>query len=88
MPNEPKITTPYAAYVISNISHAARAGQGTYTYKELAAMVGLKPTQHFKRRINQMVARGLLSLVPSFSPRGNIENRFAYKDITTSEMPF
>ena len=76
MPNEPRVTTPYAEYVFSNVSKAARLGQGTYTYKELAGMVGLKPTQHFKRRINQMVARGVLVLIPSFTPRGNIENRF------------
>jgi len=72
----PNVTTAYQMYVFSNVAQCARAGQGAYTYAELAEMVGLKPTQHFRRRINQMVAGEVLKLVPAFTPRGGIENRF------------
>jgi hypothetical protein len=56
-----------------------------YSYNELASGVGLKPTHNFRRRINEMVADGSLVLVPAFTPRGGIENRFMI-DITESEM--
>lgn len=83
------VTTPYEQYVFSNVPQAARAGQGMYSYKELAEMVGLKPTQHFRRRINQLVRGGFLKLVPAFTPRGGIENRFAYpEEVPQLEIPF
>jgi len=88
MSSERKVTTAYGEYVFSNVRKAARVGQGAYTYKELAEMVGLKPTQHFRRRISQMVARDLLSLTPAFTPRGGIENRFSYRNVGAVEMPF
>lgn len=47
-------------------------------------MVGLKPTQHFRRRVNQLVQSGVFKLVPAFTPRGGIENRFMI-DITEME---
>jgi len=83
-----KVTTPYETYVFTNVSQAARAGQGMYSYKELAEMVGLKPTQHFRRRINQMVQGRVLKLLPAFTPRGGIENRFAYDSESIQEFPF
>ncbi len=79
------VTTAYEQYVFSNVPQAARSGQGAYNYNELAAMVGLKPTQHFRRRVNQLVKSGVLKLVPAFTPRGGIENRFMI-DITETEM--
>lgn len=88
MPNEPRNTTAYAEYVFSNVTRMIRDGGGAYNYKELAGMVGLKPTQHFKRRINQMVAHGLLTLTPAFTPRGGIENRFSYPEAQVQEIPF
>lgn len=80
MPNEPRNTTAYAEYVFSNVTRMLLERGGAYNYKELAEMVGLKPTQHFKRRINQMVAHGLVHLDPAFTPRGGIENRFSYPE--------
>lgn len=70
------VTTAYEQYVKTNLIPIVRSGGGVYSYKELAAMVGLKPTQHFKRRVNQLVMLGVLSLTPSFTPRGGIENKF------------
>jgi hypothetical protein len=83
-----KVTTAYERYVFTNVSQAARVGQGMYSYKELAEMVGLKPTQHFRRRINQMVRGRVLKLLPAFTPRGGIEDRFAYDDESMQELPF
>lgn len=76
MPNAPKRITAYAQYVNSNLPARVREGQGLYNYKELAAMVGLKPTQHFRRHVNHLAASGILVLQPVFTPRGGIENRF------------
>ena len=81
--------TAYAQYVFTNISQFARVGQGMYTYDELASSVGLKPTHNFRKRINEMVADGILVLRPAFTPRGGIENRFmATPTEDTKEIPF
>jgi len=83
-----KVTTAYEQYVFTNVPQAARLGQGMYSYKELAEMVGLKPTQHFRKRINQLVKGRVLKLLPAFTPRGGIENRFAYDTESMQEFPF
>ena len=89
MPNEPKYVTAYEMYVNTNVHNVLCDGGGVYNYKELAEKVGLKPTQHFKRRINQMVARGRISCVASFTLRGGIENRFtALPSICLEGVPF
>lgn len=82
-----RVTTAYEQYVNTNLPQAARVGQGAYTYTQLAEMVGLKPTQHFRRRVNQLVASGILKLVPAFTPRGGIENRFMIDINEMKEMP-
>ena len=79
------VTTAYQQYVNTNLVSHVRSGGGAYNYNELAAMVGLKPTQHFRRRVNQLVQSGVFKLVPAFTPRGGIENRFMI-DITETEM--
>ena len=76
MPNAPKRATAYAQYVNSNLPARVMEGQGLYNYKELAEMVGLKPTQHFRRHVLHLTSRGVLKLTPTFTPRGGIENRF------------
>jgi hypothetical protein len=89
MPNEPRYKTAYEEYVNSNIVRMLRERVGLYNYKELAELVGLKPTQHFKRRINQMVHHGLIVLTPAFTPRGGIENRFTLPDDNSlGDLPF
>lgn len=70
------VTTSYAQYVFSNLPPIVRSGGGAYTYSELAGMVGLKPTQHFKRRVNELCELGKLVLIHSFTPRGGITSRF------------
>lgn len=82
------VTTPYAEFVYSNVAQAARVGQGAYNYKELAEMVGLKPTQHFKRRVNDLVKKNVFKIVPSFTPRGGIENRFQFDVTDMGDLPF
>lgn len=89
MPNEPRHNSAYAEYVFSNIRSMLESGGGMYNYKEMAEMVGLKPTQHFKRRVNQMWAHGLISMTNVFTPRGGIEKRFsAVTTPETKELPF
>lgn len=78
MPNAPVRETAYAQYVNSNLPARVAEGEGLYTYKELAEMVGLKPTQHFRRRVNHLVGRKVLNCHAVFTPRGGIENRFSF----------
>lgn len=81
--------TPYAQYVFANVKEFVRAGQGMYRYDEIASGVGLKPTHNFRRRINEMVADGILVLCPTFTPRGGIENRFMIASSPEAEVhPF
>jgi len=88
MPNEPRYKTAYEEYVNSNVCRMLLERGGAYNYRELAEMVGLKPTQHFKRRVNQMAHHGVVVLVPSFTPRGGIENRFTAPEVSTEVHPF
>lgn len=81
-------TTAYGEYVFTNLASSVRSGAGLYNYDELAAMVGLKPTHNFRRRVRQMVAEGILQLVPAFTPRGGIEARFQTPTNEQKEMPF
>lgn len=83
-----RVTTAYEQYVFTNVSQVAKWGEGLYSYKELAEMVGLKPTQHFRKRINQMVKGRVLTVEAVFTPRGGIENRFAYDSQSMQELPF
>lgn len=82
------VRTAYQEYVFSNVPQAARVGQGAYTYNELAEMVGLKPTHNFRRRVNELVKRNVLTLVPAFTPRGGIENRFIHNTGHEGDQPF
>jgi len=81
-------TTSYGEYVFTNVASTVRSGAGLYNYDELAAMVGLKPTHNFRKRVRQMVAEGLLQLVHAFTPRGGIEARFTIPTNEPKEMPF
>ena len=66
-----------------------RAGQGIYTYKELAVMVGLKPTQHFRRHVKAMADSGILTLIHAFTPRGGLELRFGLPSSdSVGDLPF
>jgi len=88
MPNEPKRLTAYASYVYSNLPARIESGGGVYNYHEAADLVGLKPTQHFKRRVSHLVAEGRLMYVPCFTPRGGIETRITTPTNSTQEHPF
>ena len=82
-------TTAYASYVFSNLPARVLEGQGLYNYQELAAMVGLKPTHNFRKRVRDLVAGGTLQAIAAFTPRGGIETRFqAVTETTVVEIPF
>jgi len=81
--------TAYASYVFSNLPARVLEGQGLYNYEELAALVGLKPTHNFRRRVRDLVAGGDLQAIAAFTPRGGIETRFtSVTEPTTQEIPF
>lgn len=86
MSHVPYHTTAYQMYVFSNVEAIIRSGGGLYSYDDLAVKVGLKPTQHFRRRVNQMVALEILRVVPVFTPRGGIENRFTINESDTGSV--
>lgn len=81
--------TAYKEFVFYNLPQAVKAGQGAYNYKELAAMLGLKTTQHFKRRVRELASMGILKITPAFTLSGGIENRFTFNEILDQEeLPF
>lgn len=78
-------TTAYKEYVFSNLVARIAEGQGIYTYIECAALVGLKPTSNFKRRVKQMADAGLLVKHVVYTERGNLEFRFGLPEAVKSE---
>lgn len=82
-------STAYAEYVFSNVTSLLSEQGRAYNYKELAALVGLKPTGNFRRRVKQMVRDGKIMCFAAFTPRNGIEARFtALTTETTTEIPF
>jgi hypothetical protein len=86
MPVLPRYETAYAEYVKTSVIARLAEGQWSCNYKELADKVGLKPTQHFKRRVRQMVERHMLQSFTAFTPRGGLEIRFCLPPV--GEIPF
>lgn len=80
MSHSPRNVTAYRLFVETNLPPTVRAGQGIYNYNELAAMVGLKPTRHFRKHVNHLAQCGMLKPYPVFTLRGNIETRFGVDD--------
>lgn len=82
-------TTAYSEYVFSNLIPIVRDRAGIYNVKELASLVGLKPTNNFRRRVKQLVESGKLQAVPVFTPRGGIEARYHIPEQGfLTEVPF
>jgi len=73
--------TAYVEFVSYNLIARLLERGGAYNYKELADMVGLKPTQHFKKRVRQMVEHKMIEITPCFTPRGGIEFRFSLPSV-------
>jgi len=82
-------TTAYATYVFSNLPPTVKSGGGLYNYEELAAMVGLKPTHNFRKRVKDLVAAGVLEFHAAFTPLGGIEARYSTVEVQApKETPF
>lgn len=83
-------STAYSEYVFSNLTQRMRDGGGLYSYSELAALVGLKPTGNFRRRVKQLVKSGQIETIAAFTPRGGLEARFQVADrvLQNGEFPF
>lgn len=77
MSPKPVVRTAYQEFVSYNLVARMLERGGAYNYKEAAELVGLKPTQHFKRRVRQMAEHKILDITPTFTPRGGIEFRFS-----------
>jgi len=73
--------TAYSEFVVYNLLVQLIERGGAYNYNELAALVGLKPTQHFKNRVRQMVEHKMIDISPCFTPRGGIEFRFSLPSV-------
>jgi len=80
--------TVYKQYVFDRVGQGTEQSWKAYTYDELAALVGLKPTHNFKRRVREMVQAGLLKSVTAFTPRGGLTILFHHPTIEPSEIPF
>jgi hypothetical protein len=87
-PKNPRLT-PYKEYVFSNLPPTVSSGGGLYNYQELASLVGLKPTNNFRRRVKELVDCGKLRCVAVFTPRGGIEARFTTpQTVEIGDFPF
>jgi len=89
MSTKPRNSTVYKEFVFSNVSSILSGAGIAYNINDLASLVGLKPTNNFKRRVNQMVAEGLIHSFAAFSPRGGLMK--VYTSIPTEltkEIPF
>lgn len=80
--------TVYKQYVFKNVSERVGEAWKAYNYDELAALVGLKPTHNFKKRVRQMVEAGLLKSCTAFTPRGGLAILFHSPSVEPSEIPF
>jgi len=89
MPTKPRNNTVYKEYVFSNVVSMLGGAGVAYTILDLASAVGLKPTNNFKRRVNQMVDEGLICAFPAFSPRGGMMKVYTLPTTEeTKEIPF
>lgn len=79
----PRYRTAYSEYVFSNVVKMVEGQGKAYTVIDLALLVGLKPTNNFKRRVNQMVYEGLISKYPAFSPKGGLMHMYTSSAIGT-----
>lgn len=81
--------TVYKEFVFTNVRSILGGAGQAYTINDLARAVGLKPTNNFKRRVNQMVEEGLIHSFPAFSPRGGLMKVYtAIPTPETKEIPF
>ena len=85
----PVNNTVYKEYVFSNVRLVLGGAGVAYNVIDLASAVGLKPTNNFKRRVNQMVSEGLIVAEPAFSPRGGLMKIYSLPvSEPTGEHPF
>ncbi len=81
--------TDYAKYVYSNLPEVIAERGGVYNMNECAALVGLKPTPHFKKRISELVKLKVLKAEAVFTLRGGLQAVYSiHKENTLGDIPF
>lgn len=80
--------TVYKQYVFDRVGQGLAQSSSLYTYEDLAAMVGLKPTHNFRRRVREMVKEGLLKAHVVFSPHGGLKHMFSHPYNEPTEIAF
>jgi len=80
--------TVYKQYIFDRVGQGLQQTSSLYTYEDLAAMVGLKPTHNFRRRVREMVKEGLIKAHVVFSPRGGLKHMFSHPYNEITEIPF
>jgi len=80
--------TVYKQYIRERVGQGCNETKEFYTYESLAALVGLKPTHNFRRRVREMVSEGLLEVNTVFSPRGGLMHVFGAKIPDISGVEF
>lgn len=89
MPTNRSSNTVYKEFVFTNVARILGGAGQAYNINDLALQVGLKPTNNFKRRVNQMVNEGLIHAFAAFSPRGGLMKVYTSIPTTeTKEIPF
>jgi len=80
--------TVYFEYVKANIVSTLGQGKLIYDLKELAVLIGLKPTHNFKRRVMQLVELGVIVADVAYTEKGSLKAVFKLPEVEMTEIPF
>jgi hypothetical protein len=79
--------TVYFEYVKANVVSMLGQGKGAYDLKELAALIGLKPTHNFKRRLHQLVDLGVIAAEVAYTETGSMKAVFMLPEVVKEIQP-
>lgn len=54
--------TIYSEYVLEQVNKISQQGGGTLTFKELATIMGLKPTHNLRKRLRTLEQQGVIDI--------------------------
>lgn len=79
------LNTVYFQYVSTNLPLRLLEGEGCYTVEGCAALLGLKPTHNFRKRLKQLAQTGILTETPVFNARGGLIAVYSLPEVTCDE---
>jgi hypothetical protein len=77
--------TVYFEYVKANVASMLGQGKVRYDLNQLAALIGLKPTHNFKRRVMQLVSLGVIAADVAYTENGSLKAVFKLPEVESKE---